>query len=340
MASKICSLHIVNKKGKTRAIARSVVGPNSESLVHFYTLDQVIYAQKLEEEQEIEIKTEIPSYIQDQIDAKQRVEETFPMSAVSQVREQFDGVNVHQKTQEGWNSPNQAYKGEDLSDRPSGFASTSSAATQEGTETPKETPTGEEASTTEEDNQTVNSQWNSPDDAYKGEDLSDREYDNESVENAVEAKSTEARKFEERKAVGPQDQSGDTPSEQKEAPSIAEKNETNASEVEGDAADAKREEAKEDAEKSEALSEQADAENEKIAAEKGGDVEASSDEDEKPEWYLSYQEVEGKTRQELIDWSETVPDEENFKLAKNKSAADTKEDVHNFLSNKFSDHAE
>jgi len=294
MASRICSLHIVNKKTKTRAIARSVIGPHAESLVHFYSLDQVIYAQKLEEEQEIEIKTEIPSHIQEQIDAKQRVEETFPMNAVSQVREQFDGMNVHQKTTEGWNSPNQAYKGEDLSDRPRGFASTSSAATQEDTETSKETSTGEEASTTEEDNQTVNSQWNSPDDAYKGEDLADNEYDNESVENAVEAKSTEARKFEERKAVGPQDQSGDTPSEQKEAPSIAEKNETNASEVEGDGADAKRED----------------------------------------------QEVEGKTRQELIDWSETVPEDQNFKLAKNKSAADTKEEVHNFLSNKFSDHAE
>lgn len=346
MASKICSLHIVNKKGKTRAIARSVVGPNDEGLVHFYTLEQVEYAQKLEEEQEIELKTAVPNFIQDQINEKKRVEEKFPMNPVSQVRAAFEdapGSPVTAKNNpEGWNSPNQAYRGQDLTDRENGFAATSSNATKEDAEFTKETSDGEEANTTPESDQVTTSAWNSPDDAYSGEDLKDRDYDEEEREEAMESKNQEAGKFEERKEVGPQDQV-DSATQQKQSPITKAAIEINAKEVKGDAADKKREEAKEDAEKSEQLSEQADEENAKTASEKGVNSSETkeSTSDSKPDWYLSYEEVEGKNKGELQEWAENeVPAEESFKLNKSKNAKETKEEVHDFLAKKFEDHAE
>lgn len=356
MAEKICSLHIVNKKGKTRAIARSVVGPNDEGLIHFHSLEQVMYAQKLEEDQEIEIKTTVPAFIQDQIDEKKRVEQDFPMKPVAQVRAAFEDNPSSPVTAkndpDGWNSPNQSYRGEDLKDRERGFAATSSNATKEDAEAPKETPDGEEVNTSENtrgDNETsVSSAWNSPDDAYSGEDLKDRDYDAEEREEAMESKNQEASKFEQRKEVGPQDQVG-TASEQKQSPNTKVANEVTANEVKGDAADNKRDEAEEDAERSEQLSKMADAENAEIAAEKGtkpektntAETKTSSTSTDKPRWYLSYDEVEGKNKGELQEWAENeVPEEEDFKLAKSKNAKETKEDVHAFLAEKFEDHAE
>jgi hypothetical protein len=55
----------------------------------------------------------------------------------------------------------------------------------------------------------------------------------------------------------------------------------------------------------------------------------------KPEWYLTWQEVEDKTKQELIDWAEGV---EGFKIAKSKSAAEATKIAHEFLTSQFEDH--
>lgn len=55
----------------------------------------------------------------------------------------------------------------------------------------------------------------------------------------------------------------------------------------------------------------------------------------KPHWYLSWQEVEDKTKQELIEWSDGV---EGIKIAKSKSAAEATKLAHEFLASLFEDH--
>ena len=289
MASKICSLHVVNKKGKTRAIGRSVLGPKDEGLIHFYTIDQVQYAQKLEEEKEIEIKTTIPSSVQEQIEEKKKEDEKKQADPVDQVRQAFNSNPIATKNNpEGWQSPNDAYRGEDLKDRENGFAATSSEATKEDSDSTKETSSGEDATLTKDTKDGATSAWNSPDDAYAGEDLKERDNDEETISELEENKSEEASKFEERKEVGPQDQEADNT------------------------------EAKEESNPS-----------------------SDADEDGKPSYYLTYEEVEGKTKQELIDWSEQeVPESENINITKGGTAKKVKEEVHSFLSGKFEDHAE
>ena len=276
MADKICSLHIVNKKPLTRVLGKSIVGPNFGGLVHFYNSDQVMYARKLEEEKEIEIKSDIPSHILEEIEKKKEESSNSPLS---QVRSNFKDYTPVGKTEEGWNSPNQAYKGEDLADREGGFASVSSDATKEDTDKEKVSPDGEDVEIPKEPE--PDSAWNSPDDAYQGEDLKDRVDDN--IEELEESIGEVAKETEEKMEIGPQDQTGDQPVEQK---SIEDTN-----------------------------------------------VE------EKPSWYLEYDAVEDMTKQELIDWSEQqVPAEEGLKLKSSDTAAATKENVHKFLSEKFTDH--
>ena len=324
MADKICSLNIVNKKAKTRAVGRSVIGPHGSGLVHFYSIDHVQYVMKLEEDGDVEIKSEIPSSIIEQVEAKKRADEKMHPGPVQQARDAFNGVNVHQKNSQGWNSPNQAYRGEDLADRAGGFASTSSEATKEDSETSKENPNGEEPAITPENNKGPGHEWNSPDDAYRGEDLKDRDHSDEGEEN----KGEEAAKSEDRNEVGPQDQSGEGT------------NSGTGEEVKGDAADQQQEESEEEEVNSEKISDQADALNEQYAAESGNTDEEVSTEDAKPSYYLTFDQVEEKTKQQLIDWAEQqVPDGE-LKLSKSSSAAEVKEQVHEYLSSKFPEHAE
>ena len=340
MAEKLVSLHIRNKKGKTRAIGSSVVGPHGEGLVHLNSIGHVQYAMRLEEEGEIEILNDIPNFIREQVEAKNANESQFNLNPIDEVREKYDGFNTHQKNQAGWNSPHMAYRGADLADRDRGFASTSSNATKEDSDSKKIGPDGEEVETTPIDSQSASSAWNSPDDAYAGEDLKDREYDEESVKELMENKNQEASKFEQRKKVGPQDQVGDN-TQAKDAPTVKEDNDANAKEVKGDAADNKKEE---EDEESKALTEKANQENQDIAADKGKtfNPEGSNDgNDEKPSWYLTYKEVEKKSKNELIDWAEKdVPEEEGLKISKSRNAGEVKEDVHAFLSERFEDHEE
>ena len=324
MAEKICSLNIVNKKANTRAVGRSVIGPHASGLVHFYTIDQVAFILKLEEEGHIEIKSDVPSHIMEQVEAKKRADEKLGPNPVQQARDAFNGVNVHQKNSQGWNSPNQAYRGEDLADREGGFASTSSTATQEDSETSKETPNGEEPNTTPENYKGPGDEWNSPDDAYRGEDLKDRDYTEEGQEN----KGDEAALSEKRNEVGPQDQSGE--------------GSTNGTgeEVKGDAADQQQEDDEEEEANSDKINQQADGLNEQYAAEQGEtDVEVDT-EGAKPSYYLTYDQVEEKTKQQLIDWADQELPEGELKLSKSSTAAEVKEQVHEYLSSKFSDHAE
>ena len=209
MADKICSLHIINKKPKTRVLGKSIAGPHFEGLVHFYTSDQVMYARKLEEDKESEIKSDIPSHILEEIEKKK--EQSFGDGPLNQVRNNFNGHVPIGKNQEGWNSPNDAYKGEDLADREGGFASTSPVATEDDSDKVKITPDGEEVEKSKDTK--PDSAWNSPDDAYQGEDLKDRI--NDSIEELEESIGDVARETEERMQIGPQDQTGDQATEQK-----------------------------------------------------------------------------------------------------------------------------
>lgn len=65
MAKKpiICSLDIENLKQITRSIAGSILGPRKRGLIHFRHIEHVNYALKLETNNQIEIKTEIPQHI-------------------------------------------------------------------------------------------------------------------------------------------------------------------------------------------------------------------------------------------------------------------------------------
>lgn len=55
------------------------------------------------------------------------------------------------------------------------------------------------------------------------------------------------------------------------------------------------------------------------------------------DWYLTWEEVESKSKSELLEWFEKNP-AEGLSLPKNKSAAATKEIVHTFLDGQFEDH--
>lgn len=278
MASKICSLHVINKKGKTRAIGRSVIGPNKGGLVHFYELDHVRAALQLEEDNEIEIKDKVPTHIMDQIESAKEAEENRPPSPVAQARENFNGKNTAPKNQEGWNSPDDAYKGEDLKDREGGFATITPSTEQTDKELAEE-ENKEEGVAPEHAPPKNDEGWNSPDDAYAGEDMKDREHNEGEENNAGE----EAAEQEQKEAQGPQDQTSDT----------------------------------------------------------DAGISPASETGDKPSYYLNYDEVEGKTKAELIEWAEKeVPATEGLTLGKNNTAKDIKAEVHKFLKGKYPDHSQ
>lgn len=66
--SLLCSLFVQNLKNDTRVISRSVIGPRRGGMVHFDKLKHLKYAIKLEEKNEVEIKTPIPDHVQQQLD--------------------------------------------------------------------------------------------------------------------------------------------------------------------------------------------------------------------------------------------------------------------------------
>jgi hypothetical protein len=59
----ICSLVIENLKPATRSIAGTIVGPFKSGLVHFRQLPHIAHAIKLEENNQINIKTDIPQHV-------------------------------------------------------------------------------------------------------------------------------------------------------------------------------------------------------------------------------------------------------------------------------------
>lgn len=136
------------------------------------------------------------------------------------------------------------------------------------------------------------SPWNSPDDAYAGEDLKDREYEEETNEEDSEEESTEE--------------------------STEEGNED-----ESDSSDETNEEGSDLSETDSPVGEQPESEED--------NVETS----EKPEWYLTYDQVEEKTRAQLLEWSASV---DGLNLSKSKTAKEVTEAVHNFLAAQFPDH--
>jgi hypothetical protein len=74
----ICSLYILNSKNVTRSIARSILGPKKGGLIHFQAINQLNYALNLEKENEIEIKTAIPSHILSQLTGKKEESKVSP----------------------------------------------------------------------------------------------------------------------------------------------------------------------------------------------------------------------------------------------------------------------
>lgn len=59
----------------------------------------------------------------------------------------------------------------------------------------------------------------------------------------------------------------------------------------------------------------------------------------KPEWYLSWEQVEAYSKPELLDWFMNFTPE-GLTLPKSKNAGETKQLVHSFLSGQFADHVD
>lgn len=131
------------------------------------------------------------------------------------------------------------------------------------------------------------SQWNSPDDAYAGEDLKDRHDSEEESDEESEQDSEEQTNEEESSNEDTQEE--DNSSEEEPAGEQPESEENN--------------------------------------------VEAN----EKPDWYLNYDEVENKTRAQLLEWAANV---EGLNLSKSKTAKEVTEATHAFLASQFPEHQE
>lgn len=404
MADAIVSLYVKNLKDKTIAVSKSILSPKKGGLVHFYTVEQVRNIIRMEEENEVDIQTEIPQDIMEKVEESRRKKEARIEAANRDVKSsnyvQFDpsaldpdtisietrGPNLHRDKRadtmhvdpdqtlplevrgikEGFNETawDPSYDKETIPLEVRG-PSMKIPNWMNAKDAEVEADQVVQQSRTEENNE--NDEEKQPIQSTKdvvGETPYEQDPTKEDVENAgtVSEETTEEQKREEEQSQEESDSSSSQSetdktkleSQQSEQENSSEDTSNNEELSESQvsnqtmktsfssqeletSASSNKDDSKESDNKNDENEEKPVKAFSNSTEEDAVKVNMEEPEKEKPEWYLSFQEVEDMTKQELIDWSEKVPD---LKLAKSKTAAETKEAAHEFLSEKFEDHAE